>query len=230
VLTVIGGSTDAANLANVELTVTPDGLPQNAFDWDDTTPPVVLAWTAGTRTLQFTAARPATMQAGHRICLRGVASSQDGAPLVIEALTSTDSVVLQTAPTNNPAATDVVYAGGPLTDTIRGAIVAHLNGDVLYAAATGPLAGAVAASTSTSVAQLQVLATGIGTANPAGVYGAWVGALLRGTLAKIATYTRGVRSTNVVTPGADQEAVDYAFPLDSQIGLLTPGYVLVRRG
>ena len=98
-----------------------------------------------------------------------------------------------------------------------------------HAAPTGPLPGAVAASTSTSVVQLQVLATGIGTANPGGVYGAWVGALLRGTLAKIATYTRGVRSSSVITPVADQEAVDYAFPLDTQIGLLTPGYVLVRR-
>ena len=230
VLTVIGGNLDPANLANVELTVTPDGSPQYAFDWDDTTPPVVLAFTAP-RTLQLAGGtRPPTMQAGHRICLKGVASSQDGAPFVIEALSGADSVILQTAPTNNPAATDIVYAGGPLTDVVRSAIVAHLNGDVLYAAPAGPLPGAVAASTSTSVVQLQVLATGIGTANPAGVYGAWVGALLRGTLAKIATYTRGVRSSSVISPVADQEAVDYAFPLDGQIGLLTPGYVLVRRG
>jgi hypothetical protein len=34
----------------------------------------------------------------------------------------------------------------------------------------------------------------------------------------------------VITPAVDQEAVDYAFPLDTQVGLLTPGYVLVRRG
>jgi uncharacterized phage protein gp47/JayE len=236
VLTVIGGGTDAANLGNVEMTVTADGTPAFAFDWDDTTPPVVLAWTAGTRTLQFNAARPATMQAGHRIVLKGVVSSQDGAPVVIEALVSTDSVILQTIPKRvdgtdaAPAATDIVYAGGPLTDVVRPAIVAHLNGDVLYAAAAGPLPGAVAAATATSVAQLNVLATGIGTANPAGVYGAWVGGLLRANLAKIATYTRGVRNQTVITPAADQEAVDYAFPLDTQIGLLTSGYVLVRRG
>lgn len=51
--------------------------------------------------------------------------------------------------------------------------------------------------------------------------GARVGSLLRGTLQRIVTYTRGVRSTSVITPAADQEAVDYAFPLDTQIGLLT---------
>lgn len=235
VLTVIGGNVDPANLANVEITVTPDGSPQYAFDWDDATPPVVQSWNAGTRTLRFTTARPPTMQAGHRLCLKGVASSQDGAPVVIEALVGTDSVILQSVPKNTsgtdaaPAATDLAYAGGPLTDTIRSAIVAHLNGDVLYTAPMGPLPGAVAASQSISTAQLQVLATGIGTANPAGVYGAWVGSLLRGTLQRIVTYTRGVRSTSVITPAADQEAVDYAFPLDTQIGLLTPGYVLVRR-
>ena len=100
----------------------------------------------------------------------------------------------------------------------------------LHTGADRPLPGAVAASSSISTAQLQVLATGIGTSNPAGVYGAWVGALLRGTLQRIVTYTRGVRSTAVIAPAADQEAVDYAFPLDTQIGLLTPGYVLVRRG
>ncbi len=236
VLTVVGSNTDPANLANVEITVSSDGSPQYAFDWDDSTPPAVLSWTAATRTLQFAAPRPPTMQAGHRLCMKGVASSQDGAPVVIEALIGTDSVILQTVPKNTagtdaaPAATDLVYAGGPLTDVVRGAIVAHLNGDVLYAAPTGPLPGAVAASQAISTAQLQVLATGIGTANPAGGYGAWVGSLLRGTLQRIVTYTRGVRSSSVVTPAADQEAVDYAFPSDTQIGLLTPGYVLVRRG
>src|SRR5262249_43439177 len=153
--------TDSANLANVEITVTPDGSPQYAFDWDDSTPPLVLAWTPATRTLQFTAARPPTMQAGHRLCLKGVASSQDGAPIVIETLVGTDSLILQTVPKNTagtdatPAATDVVYAGGPLTDVIRDAIVAHLNGDVLYAAPTRPLPGAVAASQAISTAQLQ---------------------------------------------------------------------------
>jgi hypothetical protein len=74
-----------------------------------------------------------------------------------------------------------------------------------------------------------VLANGIGTANPAGAYGRGAAACCA-VLAKIAMYTRGVRNQNVVTPAADYEATDYAFPNDSQIGLVSPGYVLVRRG
>jgi uncharacterized phage protein gp47/JayE len=230
ILTAVGGNTDAAMLANVELTIAPNGLPQYAMDWDDTTAPTVLAYTAGTRTVQFTGARPATMQAGHRIALRGVASSQDGAPMTILALSSTDSIILQDTPTVSPAATDVVYAAGPLTKPIRDAILAHINGDTLYLAATGPLPAATAASKSISTVNLQVLAEGIGTANPLGAYGSWSGSLLRGQLSKIAMMTPGVRNQAVITPVVDQDATDYAFPLDASIGLLTPGYVLVRKG
>lgn len=227
-----GGSlrvlTSIAQTANVEITLTPDGSPQYTFDWDDTAgPATVLTWTPSTRTLQFTAARPSTMQAGHRIVFGGVASLQDGTPYVVEALAvAGDSVILQTAPTVAPVATDIVYAGGPLTQPVRDAILAHINGDVLYADITGPTPGAIATSTT----NMQVLAQGIGTANPAGIYGAWVGSLLRGTLQKIATYTRGVRNQNVITPAADLDATDYAIPNDAQIGVLIPGYVLVRRG
>lgn len=228
VLTAIGGNLDPLNLANVEVTVTPQtSAPQYAFDWDDAVgAPVVLAYTPGTRTVQLSAPRPATMQAGHRVCFKGVASSQDGAPFVIESLSGADSFVLQTAPTNNLIATDLVYAGGPLTSTIRDAILAHINGDVLYAGPSGPLPGAIAGSTT----NLELLLDGIGTANPAGAYGPWRGGLMLGALAQIATYTRGVRKHTVIAPVADLEAVDYAYPNDAQIGLLTPGYVLVRRG
>lgn len=226
ILTAVGGDVDSANLANVEMTITPDGSAQNAFDWDDSTPPTVLSWTSATRLLQFAADRPGTMQAGHRLCLKGVASSQDGAPFVIEALSGTDSVILQTSPAVAPAATDIVYAGGPLTQPLRDAILAHINGDTLYAGPSGPLPGATVSST----IGLQVLVAGLGTANPAGLYGAWSGSLLRGVLAQIAMYTRGVRNQSVITPVADVDAVDYAFPVDNQIGLLTPGYVLVRKG
>jgi len=227
-----GGSlrilTSIPQTANVEITLTPDGSPQYTFDWDDTAgPATVLSWTPATRTLQFSAARPSTMQAGHRLVFGGVATLQDGAPYVVEALAiAGDSVILQTAPTVAPANTDLVYAGGPLTQPVRDAILAHLNGDVLYADASGPLPGAIAESTT----NLQILATGIGTANPSGVYGSWVGSLVRGTLQKIAMYTRGVRNQNVITPAADLDATDYAIPNDAQIGLLNPGYVLVRRG
>ncbi len=221
-------------VANVELAYTPNGESQYAMDWDDSAgAAVVSSWNAGTRVLQFTAARPGTMTAGARICLKGVASDQNGAPVTIEALhTDADKVILQSAPKKvdgtdaTPAATDLVYAGGPLTAIIRDAIVAHINGDVLYAGPAGPLPAAQAGS----LVNKEVLADGIGTANPAGLYGSWTGGLLRGNLEKIAMYTRGVRNRNVITPAVDLEATDYAFPLDAQIGLLNPGYVLVRRG
>lgn len=233
-----GGSlrvlTTVEETANVELVITPDGQPQYTFDWDDSVAPTVLAWTAATRTLQFSSTRPTSMQAGHRICLKKVAGTDvDGAPIKIESLSGTDAVILESIPKKPdgtdavPAATDIVYAGGPLTAIIRDAILAHVNGEVLVATDTGPYSRAKAPSSSRPWPEL---AQGIGTANPAGIYGAWTGALLRGNLEKIAMFTRGVRNKNVVTPAADQESTDYAFPNDSQIGYFIPGYVLVRKG
>jgi uncharacterized phage protein gp47/JayE len=240
----VGGSggglrvlTTVEETANVELTITPDGTPAYAFDWDDSSAPTVLSWTAATRTLQFAGgARPGTLQAGHRLCIKGVASQQDSAPLVVESLSGPDSVVLQTVPKKpdgtdaTPTSTDIVYAGGPMTAIIRDAIIAHINGDILYAGPSGPLPGQTAESSGVSTSDLQVLASGVGTSNPAGIYGTWAGALTRATLAKIAMYTRGVRNQAVIVPAADQDSTDYAFPNDSQIGFLVPGYVLVRRG
>jgi uncharacterized phage protein gp47/JayE len=231
------GLTVIAETANVELTITPDGQAQNAMDYDDIAGPAqVLTWNGTTRALQFNAARPSTMKAGDRICIKGVASTQDSAPMVIEALSSTDTVILQTIPKKpdgtdaTPAATDLVYAGGPLTVTVRAAVLAHLNGDTLYAGPAGPLPAATAASSGIDTTHLEVLAEGIGTANPGGLYGAWNGGLLLSVLAKIGTFTKGVRKQTVVTPVLDQEATDYPFPNDVQIGLLVPGYILVRRG
>lgn len=227
VLTAVGG-TDPANLANVEMLITPNGAPQFAFDWDDSAPPVVLSWMPGTRKLRFTAPRPASMAAGHRLSLKGIASSQDGAPMIIETLdVATDTVVLQLVPPVGPAATDVAYSGGPLVEGLRNAILAHINGEVLYSGADGPLA---ASTIEDDNANYNVLVDGIGSANPDGLSGTWKGSLQLGALATIATYTRGVRRHTTVTPATDLEAVDYAFPLDDQIGVLTPGYVLVRRG
>lgn len=222
---------------NVEVMITPNGESQYAMDWDDAAPATVLAWTPASRTLQFNGPRPATMKAGDRVCLKGVASDEGGEPVVIESLTSTDSVVLQTLPKKKdgtdatPVATDIAYAGGPLTSIVRDAIIAHLNSDVLYASRNGPLAGAVAASQGISTANLRILLTGIGTSNPLGKYGTWTGALRKGALATICLYTRGVRSHTVVLPVAENtESTDYPFPVDGQIGMLSVGSVLVRKG
>jgi hypothetical protein len=79
----------------------------------------VLAWTAGTRTVQFTTALPATMKAGHRGCFKGMSSAQDGTEFQIEALSAVDSIVLAKSPAVAPAATDLFYSGGPLVTPIR---------------------------------------------------------------------------------------------------------------
>lgn len=219
--------TTVEETANVELTITTTGEASYAFDWDDSSGPLtVLAWTAATRTLQFSTARPADMVAGGRVVLKGVATVQDGKPYKIESVSGSDAVVLEEAPAVAPANPDLVYAGGPITAMIRDAIVAHINGDILYADARGPLPAANAGST----VNLKQLLDGVGTANPAGTYGGWRGGLLKGALSTIAMYTRGVRNHAIVTPVADQEATDYAWPNDAQIGYLVPGYVLVRRG
>lgn len=226
-------------LAHVEMTITTDGTVSAAWDWDDTTVPVVLAWNASTLTMQFSAARPATMKAGDRICILPVNTSvtpEDGAPIIINALSGTDSIVLAAAPQKpgggiaTPTAGDKVYAGGQLTDTIRAAIFALINSDSIFAGPSGPLPGASAASQGISTTQLKLLLSGIGTANPGGIYGSWNGELTITALNTIAAATRGVRKAAVLRPVTDQGSTDYVFPLDGQIGVLAPGYVIVRRG
>ena len=214
---------------DLEITIEPTGAAQWAFVWDDQTPAVVAAWTAGTRVLQFTTDRPGTMKAGDRICIHGVASSQTGQVLVVESLVDDDKVKLEEAPDVAPAATDIVYAGGPLTATIRDALLAHINGDTVYAGDDGPVPGLIAEEANPSVFELRVLAEGMGPANPDGVYGTWSGGLIRSVLETIAVYSRGVRKATCVEPASDYEATDYDFPDDLQVGLIIPGEVLVRK-
>ncbi|MGE0547626.1 MAG: baseplate J/gp47 family protein [Kofleriaceae bacterium] len=212
----------------IEITVEPNGALEWEFDWNDETPPVVDTWDEPTRTLTFTTERPASMKAGDRVCIHGVASDQNGEVLTIEALVSTDAVKLQTIPTVAPVATDTVYAGGPLTAMIRDAIIAHVSGDIVYCGDDGPIPGQVAEA-STGTLGLKELARGIGPANPGGKYGEWSGALIQAVLEKIAVYPRGARNATCLVPAADYEATDFAFPDDNQIGLITLAEVLIRR-
>jgi uncharacterized phage protein gp47/JayE len=229
-----GGSlrhlTAVADPQDVMVTVVPNGAAEWEFDWDDHVPPVVSAWDPDAHVLTFATARPATMKAGDRLCLHGLASAQTGEVLVIEALISADGVKLAEAPTVAPVATDVVYAGGPLTAPIRDALVAHMRGQIVYCGPDRrPLPADVADEENTSIFELEILAEGLGPANPGGRYGTWSGGLLRGVLERIATYARGVRDATCEVPAADYEATDYAFPDDAHIGLIEPGEVLVRK-
>ncbi len=214
---------------DVEIVLEPNGEAANAFDWTGG-PLTVATWTAGTRTLEFTADRPASMKAGHRICLKGIASDQDGTEYTIEALGGADDeIILEESPTVAPVATDLVYSGGPLVTPIRDAIVAHMNGEDVYAGRNRiPRTQGQLDADGESVVGLEVLAEGIGPANPEGTYGSWNGSLLRSLLYQIAMYKAGVRNVTIPTPAADVDAEDFEFPNDEQIGLIVPGAVLVR--
>lgn len=211
----------------VEILVSPDGSDAAEFDWVDEIAPTISAFAAQLVTLN--AARPASMQAGHRFVVKGVGSVQDGRVFTIDALhANADKFYVKEVPPVNFAATDIVYAGGPLTKLVRDAIVAHMNGEIVYADKGQPTPASVAESQKRAVG-LKPLAYGIGTANPAGKYGTWSGALNRSVLDKIATYATGVRKVEIPTPAADYEAADPVFPNDSQIYFVGPSVVLVRR-
>lgn len=219
----------------IELLITPDGAAAHAFDWNDSTPPEVLLWDAPSMKITLTAPRPASMAVGHRLIVKDVAGDGSGAEVVIEALPSgtPEEIIVATLPTGADGAPltvfagDLIYSGGPLVAPIRDAIVAHMNGEILYAAAGRALPASVAESAG-STARLEVLAMPIGTANPGQAYGPWSGAIRRALLAGIATYTRGVANVDVALPVADYEATDYPFPSDELIGVIVPSRVIVR--
>ena len=112
---------------SVEARILSTGEALYAWDWNDETPLIVSSWTSGTRTLVFTTSRPDTMQAGHRIVLKKLAGTGNGAPLVIESLSSTNAVVLEAAPDVAPVNLDEAYSGGELTTPVRNAILDHVN-------------------------------------------------------------------------------------------------------
>lgn len=208
----------------VEIVLYPLNQTSFAFDWVGG-PLTVLTWNATTRAMQFSTPLPASMKAGHRLSLKGIATAQDGAQLTIEAIAASDTVIIQTAPNTDPAATDVAYSGGPLVQPIRDALLGHINGETVYAGAGGV---PIKASAASSTVGLQVLATGLGPANPAGVFGPWIGGLYVSTIGKIALYQKGVRSYAIITPSGDYEALNDGFPNDAQIHMVTPSNILVR--
>ena len=117
-----------ATEVDVDLTITPRPGAENAMDWDDSTPLAVLAWTAGTRTLQLATSRPSDMLKGGRIVIETTAGDGTGEPFDIEALGSgADEIILKKTPGVAPVAPDVVYAGGPLTAPVRDALIAHFD-------------------------------------------------------------------------------------------------------
>ena len=118
--------TTTEEVTDIELLVEAQSSPDYAWDWNDSTPPAVSAWDGATRTLTLDA-RPATLQAGHRIVIEKTDGTGTGKEAEVEALSGADAVVLKEAPSFTPAATDNVYAGGPLVEPIRQAVLDHVN-------------------------------------------------------------------------------------------------------
>jgi len=118
-----------AEPTNVTYLVVPNGEPQFTFDWDDSTPPVAHAitpWDPVTRKLQLAADRPASMLAGGRLTISDGATGKER---VIEALDGADAVILEADATGDePTAVSTIYAGGPLVQPVRAAILALIDG------------------------------------------------------------------------------------------------------
>lgn len=222
---------------NVEILIETDGQSSAVFDWDDSAAFTVAAWEPGgiTNKLQFSAALPTSLRAGHRLILVGVATAQDGREYTIDSIAGSDAVILVETPPVAPAATDKIYSGGPVVAPIRNAIVAHLDGQIVYAGrGLTPLPASTAESLGVPIVNLDVLAEGVGPANPAGKYNTpdgptWSGGIVLAALFSIAKYQAGVRNVTIVTPASDYEALDDPFPNDGQIHYITPGAVVIRR-
>lgn len=226
----------------VEILLTSNGVAAYAFDWIGS--PTVLSYNATTRELQFSGgALPSSLQAGDRLILVGSVggsgvTAQDGREYRVEAISAVDKVILDRAPPVNPAATDLIYPGGPLVTPVRDALVEHMNGGRVYAGrGRTPIPESDAAPTNPtgpSVLGLDILAEGIGPSNPAGKYGSWSGGLIRAVLFQIATYKAGVRNATIVSPAADYESPDdgisdgQLFTMSGQIHYITPSVVIVR--
>jgi uncharacterized phage protein gp47/JayE len=192
--------TVVSQAVSVHATVVDDGSLASAWDWDDTTPPTCLTYNAGTRTLQFTGGtRPSTMQANDRITISDGATGKER---VIESLSGADSVVLVADASGDvpTAGVSTIYSGGPLVQPARLAV--------------------------------QALFDSLGTANPdANRYGSWEGNLRPTAIGRALTGVSGVLDIGtLVTPVATVVANDpFNIPIDSTIGLLIPGALLIRK-
>jgi uncharacterized phage protein gp47/JayE len=193
VLTVVPETVD------VTAGIVPNGAAQYDFDWEDSTPPIVASWNAGTRTLTLTLDRPATLKAGDRVILSTALGT--GEQYVVESLPVTATqLVLEDAPAAPPLAADLVYSGGPLVDPVRDALLAHING------------------LGTANPDTHRYGSWEGSIRPAAIMR--VASAVPGVLDV---------PPDGVTPAATVEADDPPYPDDDTIGLLIPGRVIVRR-
>jgi uncharacterized phage protein gp47/JayE len=190
----------ATDAVDVELLIVESPEAKYAFDWNDTTSPVVAAFDAATNimTLDFV---PEDVTVGSRMSFYpfgGVGGT--GAERVVDAMgPGGNQVTLEADDSADvPVAFDIVYAGGAVVQPVRAAILA-------FFAALGP-------------------------ANKGKKYGAWEGSVSPKALERIAASVPGVTDdSSCLLPGNTVEADDLPAPDDDTIGLLIAGRILVHR-
>jgi uncharacterized phage protein gp47/JayE len=195
---------------DVEVLIEPEDDPAYAFHWSDNPAPTVVAYTSGTRTLQMSV-RPGELAAGDRLFWRSAAPPyHDGSEVTVEALSGADSVILKAPGVGEydwtatpPVAADVIYAGGPLVTSVRGAIVTYMDN-------LGP--GRVDTDSLSDYS-----------------YGSsyWEGTLRLAKLHNLAQKQKGVLDSDVLTPPANVAPTNIA-PSD-HVSVLVPRVIIVRK-
>lgn len=204
-------------VVDTELLLTP--LSGYGMDWDDSTAIEVQGYASPTRTVTATADLPADLAVGDRVVF-----DDDGRVFTVTAIPASDEFRFSSndpdALAYAPTAGVKVYAGGPLTEPVRQAV---LNG---YVAPDG--------STIPGINQL-------GPANEEGRYGDWIDTVEEARLAAAALSVAGVYRVTVASLDVDgtpsspiarpsDPATPGALPEETtSIGLIVAGVALVRR-
>lgn len=189
-----------AEPANVEVTIQTNGEPAYAFDWDDSTPPNVNAYNAGTRTVTLDeAARPPSMDAGDRVI---VSDGATGRERVIETLGPGANEFVFEADSNadEPTGASVLYSGGPVVQPVRRAILALID------------------SLGTANPDAKRYGAWEGNLRPS--------ALSRVATAITGVLDGAVVTPAATVEASDPTAIPTA---DDTVGLITPGRIIVRR-
>jgi uncharacterized phage protein gp47/JayE len=209
-----------AETVDVVVDITPLQTPDAAFDWDDADLLTVAAYDAGTRTVTTSVALPSDFDAGDRVVFAG-----DGRVFLVGAIVAANQFTLTTDNPDQlaytPPVSTEIYAGGPLTEPARAAI---LDG---YPGPDGVLVPGI---------------NQLGPANEEGRYGAWRDTVEETSVAAAAQAVAGVYRAQVTSlavggvPVAggiarpSDPAVPGAIPAETvTIGVLVAGAVVVRK-
>lgn len=191
VLEVLGEATP-----DIEVALEPEPGEAFARDWNDSAGFTVSAYTPATRTLQLSAARPASLAVGSRL----VVTATPGRPLVVESLSSTDSVIVVEDFGYTISASENVYAGGGLTLPTWQAIVDFVN-------ALGPRRGTFAQTFRSQD---------------------WFSTLDLSRLFGVVQNVDGVLDHDQNSPASSPSPTEKAFPDDAQVNVFVPGNITVR--